>query len=69
MNSKLKHGASGHGLDEEGSLMSDKTFETPGASSSFSVDKAVRRGGAGQGGAQWIPRWLRDWRTPRRCCA
>lgn len=48
--------------------MSDKTFETPGASSSFSVDKAVRRGGAGQGGAQWIPPWLRTWRTPRRCC-
>ncbi|KAA5843719.1 ABC transporter permease [Pseudomonas chlororaphis] len=44
--------------------MSDKTFETPGASSSFSVDKAVRRGGAGQGGAQWIPPWLRTWRTP-----
>ncbi|EJM21762.1 ABC-type nitrate/sulfonate/bicarbonate transport system, permease component [Pseudomonas sp. GM18] len=44
--------------------MTEKTFDTPSASSSFSVDKAVRLTGDSQGAARLLPDWLRHWRTP-----
>jgi sulfonate transport system permease protein len=40
--------------------MTEKTFDTPSASSSFSVDKAADN----QGASRLIPGWLRTWRTP-----
>ncbi|RON52105.1 ABC transporter permease [Pseudomonas frederiksbergensis] len=40
--------------------MTEKTFDTQSASSSFSVDKAVDRPDA----SRLIPDWLRNWRTP-----
>ncbi|RON49902.1 ABC transporter permease [Pseudomonas frederiksbergensis] len=40
--------------------MTEKTFDTKSASSSFSVDKAVDRPDA----SRLIPDWLRNWRTP-----
>jgi sulfonate transport system permease protein len=58
------HGTSGHVLQEEGCLMTEKIFDTPSAGSSFSVNKAARHDGALQGPARLIPHWLRNWRTP-----
>ncbi|RON47600.1 ABC transporter permease [Pseudomonas frederiksbergensis] len=40
--------------------MTEKTFDTQSASSSFSVDKAVDRPDA----SRLLPNWLRNWRTP-----
>lgn len=44
--------------------MTEKTFDTPSAASSFSVNKAARHDGALQGPSRLIPQWLRNWRTP-----
>ena len=44
--------------------MTEKTFDTPSASSSFSVNKAARHHGDLQGPSRLIPNWLRNWRTP-----
>lgn len=40
--------------------MTEKTFDTQSASSSFSVNKAVDRPEA----SRLLPNWLRNWRTP-----
>lgn len=40
--------------------MTEKTFDTQSASSSFSVNKAVDRPDA----SRLLPNWLRNWRTP-----
>nr|WP_180206097.1 ABC transporter permease [Pseudomonas sp. SbOxS1]NYU06312.1 ABC transporter permease [Pseudomonas sp. SbOxS1] len=44
--------------------MTEKTFDSPSAASSFSVNKAARHDGALQGPSRLIPQWLRNWRTP-----
>ena len=44
--------------------MTEKTFDTPNASSSFSVTKAARHTGELQGASKLLPNWLRNWRTP-----
>ncbi|KPG98232.1 ABC transporter permease [Pseudomonas sp. RIT-PI-q] len=44
--------------------MTEKTFDTPSASGSFSVDKAARLTGDLQGASRLIPNWVRNWRTP-----
>jgi len=49
---------------EEGSLMTEKTFDTQSPGGSFSVNKAARPDGELQGAARLLPQWLRNWRTP-----
>ncbi|MHC8380203.1 ABC transporter permease [Pseudomonas sp. LB3P14] len=44
--------------------MTEKSFHTPSASSSFSVNKAIRLSSDLQGASKLIPNWLRNWRTP-----
>ncbi|MCY1259015.1 putative aliphatic sulfonates transport permease protein SsuC [compost metagenome] len=44
--------------------MTEKTFDTSSASSSFSVNKAARHAGKSQGVSRLLPDWLRNWRTP-----
>lgn len=44
--------------------MTEKTFDTSSASSSFSVTKAARHTGELQGASRLLPHWLRNWRTP-----
>ncbi|MFW0753637.1 ABC transporter permease [Pseudomonas sp. H11T01] len=44
--------------------MTEKTFDTQGAASSFSVDKAARLTGNVHGASRLIPDGLRNWRTP-----
>ena len=63
MNPTLTHGASSHVLDKEGSLMTEKNFETQSASS-FSVDKAARRTDDLLDASRLTPHWVRNWRTP-----
>jgi sulfonate transport system permease protein len=49
---------------EEGSLMTEKTFDTQSTNGSFSVNKAVRHRGELQGASRLLPHWLRNWQTP-----
>lgn len=44
--------------------MTEKTFDTSSASSSFSVTKAARHVDELQGASKLLPNWLRNWRTP-----
>lgn len=44
--------------------MTEKSFDTQSASSSFSVDKAARLTVDLQGASRLVPNWLRNWRTP-----
>ncbi|WP_419710271.1 ABC transporter permease [Pseudomonas sp. NFX224] len=44
--------------------MTEKTFDTSSASSSFSVTKAARHPGELQGASKLLPNGLRNWRTP-----
>lgn len=44
--------------------MTEKTFDTPSAGSSFSVNKVARHDGVLQGPSRLIPQWVRNWRTP-----
>jgi sulfonate transport system permease protein len=44
--------------------MTEKTFDTPSASRSFSVDKAARLTRDPLEASRLTPNWLRNWRTP-----